>query len=235
MALVVFEHDNEANSSRVGEILQSFGHRLRVLNLDQGDGVPQDLDDVTGVLSMGGAMNVDQKPDHPWIDAECSFIKAAHDAGLPVLGVCLGAQLVAAALGGQVAAMDEPEIGWHEVKQAFPGTIDPLLAGIPWSTTQFHLHGQQVTDLPPGSTPLCTSKQCKTQAYRVGLTTYAFQYHIEWTADELRKFAKVDMVTKAGVDPQNIIDGIPKYFDSYRRWNDRMINRMGEILFPVDR
>src|SRR5690606_13233304 len=100
------------------------------------------------------------------------YLRQAHEANVPMVGICLGLQLIATALGGKVEAMPAAEVGWHTVKLAFPGTIDPIYAGIPWQHMQFHLHGQEVTALPPGATPLAASKVCKNQAVKVGLKTY---------------------------------------------------------------
>src|SRR5690606_9295573 len=113
---------------------------------------------------------------HPWMAGEMALLKAAYEAEIPIVGICLGCQLLAAALGGEVGPMDAgPEIGWHTVQLGFPGTIDPLHNGVPWKTTQFHAHGQEIKKLPAGAVPLAGSKACKMQAWKAGYRTCGFQ------------------------------------------------------------
>jgi GMP synthase (glutamine-hydrolysing) len=178
---------------------------------------------------------VEEQLQHPWMAGEIAFIERAHRAKLPVIGVCLGAQLIAAALGGKVEAMAGPEVGWHNVRLAFPGTMDTILTGIPWNTAQFHLHGQQVTQLPPGATPLAGSKLCRHQAFRVGSTTYAFQYHFEWNLYEVGRFSNDALVEKAGVLPHDIRQQSERYFDGYRRLGDRLCHNLATYLVPIDK
>ena len=236
MSLIVFQHHVNEPPCRLGSILRDHGHKLRVIKLYDGEPVPVDLDDVTGIVSMGGPANVDETAQHPWLASEMAYLKTAHEKGVPIVGVCLGAQLIAAALGGKVAAMATPEVGWANVKQAFPGTIDTIYQGIAWDTTQMHMHGQEVTALPPGATPLAGSKACKTQAFKVGMTTYAFQYHFEWTDDDIRVAAKDALVSKTpGASTETIIAAIPQHYDNYRRIGDRLCETLALMLFPIDK
>ncbi len=233
MSLLAFEHHRDETPAVLGSILQSYGHRLRVVELDEGDAVPVDLDDVDGIVSMGGPMNVDEVGRHPWLEPEIAYLNTAHQAGVPIVGVCLGAQLVAKALGGDVAPMDEPEVGWQNVRLAFGGTIDPIYTGIGWDTMQFHTHSRQVTQLPPDATQLAGSKMCRCQAFRVGLTTYAFQYHFEWDIQALMRVATDGLVKNAGTSTDRIIADCRTYYDDYRRLGDRLCNTIATVLFPI--
>ncbi len=235
MALVVFQHSPTEPALKLGEVLQAHGHKLRTIKLFAGDPVPVDLDDVDGIVSMGGSPNVDQAAQYPWITAELAYLKKAHEAGKAIVGVCLGAQLIAAALGGKVEAMKAPEVGWKKIKQTFQGNTDVVLAGIPWESTQFHLHGQEVAALPPDSTPLAGSPQCRQQAFRVGSTTYAFQYHFECGQPDIASFATDDLVKKAGESSQQIVNMAGDYFPAYRRLGDRLCQNIAMLLFPIDR
>lgn len=235
MSLLVFQHTPTEGPAVLGEVLQSQGHRLRTVRLYADDPVPADLDDVDGILSMGGPMNVDQADRYPWIEQEMRYLKAAHGAKVPIVGVCLGAQLIGAALGGQVAAMAKPEIGWGPINLAFPGTTDTLMAGMGWQTVQFHLHGQEVSKLPPDATPLAGSKQCKNQAFRVGLTTYAFQYHFEWNEKDIEVVMKDPFIPQSGFSAQQILHEARDYYDDYRRLGDRLCQAIAACLFPIDK
>ncbi|MFP4143963.1 MAG: type 1 glutamine amidotransferase [Phycisphaeraceae bacterium] len=237
MATIIFEHHSQETPARLGAILRDYGHHLRVVELHAGDSVPVDLDDVDAVVSMGGPMNVADRDEHPWLAKEMELIREAHERDLPVVGICLGAQIVAAALGGEVAPMDEPELGWHTVKLAFPGTIDPMLAGIPWTTMQVHGHARQITELPPGATPLAASRATRTQAFKAGLHTYAFQYHFEWTRADIET-AAASFGAWFGADnkpAEATRRGIEKHYELYRHLGDRLCHNIANLLMPLDK
>jgi GMP synthase-like glutamine amidotransferase len=235
MSLLVFQHERHEPPAVLGSVLRDHGHRLRVIELFAGQPLPPDLDDVDGIVSMGGSPNVDQTHEHPWIAGEMALLKQAHERSIPIVGICLGAQLIAAALGGKVAPMATPEAGWANVKQAFPGTIDTIFGGIPWDTMQMHLHGQEVTALPPGGTPLAGSKLCKTQAFRVGMTTYGFQYHFEWNHTDIARAANDPLVARAGVTAESISQGSEGHVPGDRGLGDRLCETIALLLFPIDR
>lgn len=237
MALIVFEHDPLESPARLGAVLRDSGHKLRVIELHAGDPLPPDLDDVDGLVSLGGPMNVDEENQYPWMAGEMDLIRQAHETKLPVVGICLGAQLIAKALGGEVAAMQTPETGYGPVKLAFPGTIDPIMSGIPWTSPQFHLHGQEITKLPGGATPLAASKATKNQAFKVGLTTYAFQYHFEWTREQIEAVLDQgsELLQKAGVTPDAIREQAQQHHELYRHLGDRLAQNLTDLLFPLDK
>src|SRR5262245_32861350 len=109
MSLLVLQHTADEDASRLGATLRDHGHRLRTILLTNGQApssLPADLDDVSGLVILGGPMNVDQAEQYPWMKREMELIRQAHAAGKPIVGICLGAQLIGAALGGEVAAME---------------------------------------------------------------------------------------------------------------------------------
>ena len=231
MAIVVFQHDPHEDAAALGTVLRDCGHRLRVIRLHAGDAVPPDLRDTDGVLALGGPMNVDQGAQFPWLAEEMTFLKRCVDADKPVVGVCLGAQLLAASLGGEVEAGEMYEFGWHPVRLAFPGTIDPVYAGIRWESPQFHMHGQAVSTLPPGATPLAGSKFCRTQAFRVGLRAYGIQYHFEWTRPHINA-AATNVATQAPeVSGEDALKQLDTFYDEYRRSGDRFCRNLGTLLY----
>lgn len=233
MAILVFQHEANEDAAMLGHALAQVGHRLRVIEIHRGQSIPVDLDDVEGIVSMGGNMNVDDADQLPWINREMELIAQAHQRGLPICGVCLGAQLIAAALGGEVGPMDQPEIGWHPVKLAFPGTIDPIFAGVKWQFMQFHMHGQQVTELPPGATGLASSNQCQHQAFKVGLRTYGFQFHFEWTLSDIAKAVDVPWIKEQGHDSQELVQQGQTHQAAYRQFGDRLAQNLASLMFPV--
>jgi len=236
MAILVLQHHAVEPPGRLGDILRDHGHRLRIVELFDGDPLPPDLDNVDGVVSLGGPANVGD--DEPWMRGELDLLKAAHEAQLPMVGVCLGAQMIAEALGGEVGPMDGgPEAGLGPVQSAFPGTIDPMFGGIPWKRDEFHLHGQEVKDLPPGATPLAGSKACRTQAYKVGLRVYGFQYHFEWTRDRIGRVLDANREWLAGhrIKSDELKAGLDDGYAMHRHLGDRLCSNLTNLLFPIDK
>jgi GMP synthase (glutamine-hydrolysing) len=133
------------------------------------------------LVVMGGGMNVHQAERLPWLRGEVELLRDALADGLPVLGVCLGAQLLAAAAGAEVRRAREPEIGWFEVSRDPPGASDRLLGAIPERFTAFQWHSY-VFEPPAGATVLASSPVCP-QAFRLDGRAWGVQFHPEVTAD----------------------------------------------------
>jgi len=239
MAILILEHDDLDSSQRLGQLLSDYGHKLDVRLLHKGDDLPPDLDNVDGLISMGGPQDTDQVGDHPWMAGEMAMIKDAHERDIPVMGVCLGAQLVAVALGGEVARMQAPELGMGKTTLSFFGSTDPILTGIPWNTVQMHAHGCEITKAPPGGTPapLASTKASKCQAFRVGLTTYGFQYHFEWTKERCLDIIDHNgkWVEAMGTSADELKKGVEDHYDLYRHLGDRLCKTIADRLFPLDK
>jgi GMP synthase-like glutamine amidotransferase len=131
-----------------------------------------------GLIFMGGPMSVNG--DLAYLRQEERYIAQAVACGKPVLGVCLGAQLIAHALGASVYRNPVKEIGWFPVTWGEAAATDPLFAGLPPVDTVFHWHGETF-DLPPGAVPLASSAACRNQAFRAGRNVYGLQFHLEVT------------------------------------------------------
>ncbi len=136
------------------------------------------------LIVMGGPMGVADEAQYPWLSGEKRLIRAALDAGKPVLGICLGAQLIAHVLGAPVTRNPEPEIGWFDVERTDAGRGHPLLAGIPERMRVFHWHGDTF-DLPDGAVHLASTPVCAHQAFSLGPRVLALQFHLEATAGDL--------------------------------------------------
>ncbi|MCA9288995.1 MAG: type 1 glutamine amidotransferase [Phycisphaerales bacterium] len=179
--IIVFQHSPHGGPGRLGLTLRDHGFRLDVrrpdLHRERGKGVPPDYDNVHGLVVLGGPQNVGDP--EPWLNESMAYIRGAHERSLPIVGVCLGHQLIAAALGGQVGPMPTPELGFTRTSVTVAGQTDTIMAGVPWDFMAFQTHGQQVTAPPAGATVLASSEACKVQAFRVGLRTYGFQFHFE--------------------------------------------------------
>jgi GMP synthase-like glutamine amidotransferase len=233
MSIIVFQHWSLGKPGRLGLTLRDHGFQLDVRRLDQGDAVPTDYDNVDAVISLGGPQNVGEP--HPWMQPEMDYIKGAHARAIPVIGICLGHQLIAAALGGKVAKMPAPEIGMVDVNIGPAGHTDPILAGIAWRCPQFQSHSYEVTETPPDAAVLASSKACKVQAMRVGMRTYGFQYHFELDREACNEYMSQEgqeACAAAGVSMDTYRQSMDKHYEMFTRLADRLCVNMATMLIP---
>lgn len=153
------------------------GLSSEVRRLDLGAAVPR-IDEIGGLVVMGGPMGVRDAPSYPSLAAEQRLLLAAVEGGLPILGVCLGAQLLAAALGARVDKGPTAEIGFGAVSLTAAGLEDPVLGGAGATVPVIHWH-EDTFELPSGAVHLARSSLCSNQAFRTGRHAYAFQFHVE--------------------------------------------------------
>jgi GMP synthase (glutamine-hydrolysing) len=139
-------------------------------------------DDWSALVVMGGPMNVDETDRYPFLAAEVRWLRGAVAADRPVLGVCLGSQLLAKALGARVYPNPVKEIGWYEIELTPAAAADPLFCDCAPAEMVFQWHGDTF-DLPAGAVPLARSRDCANQAFRYGRTAYGLQFHLETTPD----------------------------------------------------
>jgi GMP synthase-like glutamine amidotransferase len=178
MKILVFQHVSVEHPGSFRDVIAACGHSMHQVELDEGDAIPP-LDDYDVLLVMGGPMDVWEEQKHPWLIAEKQAIRSWVAAGRPYLGMCLGEQLLADAMGGSVALMTAPpEVGMSKVTI----TPDPIFAGIPETCLCFQWHGAEVVALPHGARLLATSSGCAVQAFAIGQHAYGLQFHMELTA-----------------------------------------------------
>jgi len=158
--------------------LRSSGFRIRYVNFGRDPLARPSLGGYGGLVILGGPMNVDETDRHPHLETEIELVQEALDRRIPVLGICLGAQLIAKALGAAVRAGARKEIGWHDFSLTDEGRADPLLGHLSAEPRLFQWHGD-VFDLPSEAIPLATSERCAHQAFRFGSHVYGFQFHLE--------------------------------------------------------
>lgn len=183
----IFRHEDWILPGRLTQYLDAQSIPWEVVRIDQGDPVPQTVDDVAGLAFLGGTMSVND--EFPWQLDEMALIRKAAAQDVPMLGHCMGSQLIAKALGGSVAPMPNKEIGWWEVTRSDNPVAREWLANTPDPAEILIWHHEAFT-LPPGASPLYSSPFCAEQAYAFG-NTVATVAHPEVTAELLESWLDV--------------------------------------------
>ena len=173
--LTIFRHIACEGPGYLAEILERHAVPWRLVRVDEGESIPDTLDDCSGLVFMGGPMSVNDSA--PWIEQELALIRLAQAAGMPVLGHCLGGQLISKALGGAVGANPVKEIGWHSVRKSKTSVAARWLTGLPDEIMLFHWHGETFS-IPEGAEVILENDHCAHQAFALG-NTLALQCHIE--------------------------------------------------------
>lgn len=240
MAILVFQHSDIGGPGRLGMTLRDHGHKLHIVRPDKGEAVPPDLDNVDGVIALGGPQNVDENlgsggAKWPWMAKEMTLLKQAHERHLPIVGICLGHQMLGAALGGEIAPMARGEYGFHTVTLSPAGHTDPILAGVRWSMPAFQTHGREVVKGPPGAQILASSKACKVQAFRIGLRSYGFQWHFEADRSGVDAFLKnaAAGLAESGMSPDQAAKQADEQYAEFARLSDRICVNIASLLTPT--
>ncbi len=178
---LLIQHVAFEGPGSIAAAVRDSGGALDVVRIDRGDEVPAPaaVDALAGLVVMGGPMGVHD--DFDWLGHERMLLRAAVEAGLPVLGVCLGAQQLAYALGGEVTTGTSPELGVGEVHLSAATIADPVFGPAPTPLPCVHWHGDTFT-LPDGAVGLAGNDAYENQAFRAGDRAYGLQFHVEVTA-----------------------------------------------------
>ncbi|MEX2106932.1 MAG: type 1 glutamine amidotransferase [Solirubrobacterales bacterium] len=203
MRVLAIVHQREAGPGVFAEEIRAGGDSLDEWTLAERPEPPADPLGYDAVLTLGGAMNVDEEDRHGWLGEEGALLRELLERGVPLLGLCLGGQMVAAAAGAAPHRAARPEIGWHQVELTSEGREDRLLGPLAPRFEAFGWHSYEFP-LPPGAVPLARSEVCL-QACRVGEVAWAIQFHPEVSAADVRHWiddyrADPDAV-QIGLDP----------------------------------
>ncbi len=189
MRILVFRHVPYEDLGLIAPALEAAGLEYEYVDLPPDANRPLELEAARGLIFMGGPMSVNDDLDY--VRREMEVIRQAAPRGLPMLGVCLGSQLIAKALGARVYRNKVKEIGWFPVRWTEAAAEDVLLAGLPNPATVFHWHGETF-DLPEGAAWLASSDACPHQAFRCGGNIYGLQFHLEVTPGMIAGWLKED-------------------------------------------
>jgi GMP synthase (glutamine-hydrolysing) len=178
-------HETDGPAGLFADVLRERGDELLEWNVSEGE-PPEAPEGFDALVVFGGSMHVDQEERHPWLPAQHDLVRAAHDREQPLLGVCLGGQLIARVMGAHVGPASRPEMGWHPVELTPEGEADPVLGTLPRSFQALEWHSYAF-GLPTGAVLLAQSPVCA-QGFRLGETTWAVQFHPEATAAMLTRW-----------------------------------------------
>jgi GMP synthase-like glutamine amidotransferase len=232
MRILVFQHVAVEHPGAFCQLWREKGDEWSAVELDAGEVIP-DLNDFDLLVAMGGPMDVWQEDLYPWLGPEKAAIRHwVKDRGRPFLGVCLGHQLLAAALGGTVGLMKEQEIGLREVALTPAGRQDPLFAGFTAPVETFQWHGAEISRLPDGAEILAMNSSCPVQAFRYGPHAYGLQYHVEITVSTVDEWSNIPEY-RAGLErtlgagasarlSEMVARRLPSFAASARRLNDNI-------------
>jgi GMP synthase (glutamine-hydrolysing) len=188
--IVVFKHVAQENLGTMRPLLAERGFRVRYVNFDRDPHAVPSLSRANGLVILGGWMGVYEADRYPHLKVEYRLIEEALARKVPVLGICLGAQILAHVLGANVRKHTEREAGWREVELTEEGRAEPLLAAFRPRETIFQMHGDTF-DIPAGATHLARSGVCPAQAFRYGESAYGLQFHLEVNQDMIDRFLRV--------------------------------------------
>lgn len=176
--ILVFQHVPLEPLGTLNHLFKDAGFRIRYVNFDREPKARVNVARYHGLVVLGGPMAADQSERYPHLAYEQEVIRSVVEQGLPVLGICLGAQLLAAAFGGTTLRRAAPEFGWARVKPTAAGRVDPLITHFGDAETVYQWHSDTFT-LPPAAVQLAESEACQFQAFRLCDQAYGFQFHLE--------------------------------------------------------
>jgi GMP synthase-like glutamine amidotransferase len=191
MRFLVFQHIAIEHPGIFRDFFAADGIAWDAVELDAGEAIPS-LAGYDALWVMGGPMDVWEEAEHPWLTAEKQAIREwVKTRGKPYMGLCLGHQLLGAALGGKVGKMPKAEVGIHDINLTAAGRTDPLFAGIGHPFQALQWHGAAVLEAPADAVILAESPVCANQAMRIGDCAYGLQYHTELTARTVGEWGEV--------------------------------------------
>jgi len=229
--IYVVEHFPCETLGAIASILRERGISSRYIRVYRDVPVPARIGQAAGLILMGGPMGVYEQDRYPFLRQEMTLIEDALREEKPILGICLGSQLLAATLGAPVVKGARKEIGWHTVHLTARARRDRLWKGEPACFTPFHWHGD-VFDLPRGGISLASSDLTRQQAFRYGLNAYGFLFHMEVTPKIIQQLVKAfpGELREAGVDRATLSQKTSGHVLPLQRIGRRVFGRWVDLL-----
>lgn len=235
--IIVLQDGQHLGPARLGVTLRDHGFKLDFRRIDkEGEkAIPKDLDNAHGLLILGSPAA--PIGDVPWISPTLDLIRKAHEAQMPVIGLCMGHQLIARALGGTVEKLPQMSLGFEPVELTVAGQTETMLAGMPWKVMQFQSHEHHVSKAPPGATVLAKSATTPVESFKAGIRTYGFQWHFEFDRPGITRH--VSILRKAqGIDSlslEQLEKQLDEHYARFARASDRLCVNIASFAVPFDR
>lgn len=225
MKLLFIKHIDIEGPGTMGAYLKKNGFEYETINIFNNEPLPDNPAQFKAIVILGGPMNVYDEEKHPYLKAEDELIKTALNKNVPMLGLCLGAQLIAKATGAKVKKNDKKEIGWFKVNLTDFGKNDPLFQNLQPEIEVFQWHGDTF-DVPENGNLLAGSALCKNQAFKYNNNVYGLQFHLEVTKEMVGNWLAAyaeEIAPMKEVNSRQILKYAESFSDAY--------NKQAEIFY----
>ncbi len=222
--ILVLQHHPAENLGAIADALEEAALAWQYVRVFDGHPIPKDVKGLGGLIVMGGAQTVYQLDRYPYLRDELALIESALKADKPILGVCLGSQLLAATLGAQVRRGEQREIGWYPVRLSNHAKDDRLMRGLPSEFVAAHWHSD-VFDLPKDTIALASSDKTPVQAYRYGTKAYGLLFHAEMTREIMTALVSEfgEGLKRVGIDGDAMLIDAEKHLPT--------LGKVGDTIF----
>ncbi len=224
--ILVIKHVPQEGPGLIGEFFRKDGWELPVAELGRGGRVPESPDEYAALVVLGGPMNVYETDTYPFLLAEERLIRKALISEVPILGICLGAQLLAKTCGARVKKAAHKEVGWYTAAMTNHGLEDALFQGLSHSLRVFQWH-EDTFDIPAGGSLLVRGKLCRNQAFRVGKNAYGLQFHLEVTLPMIEEWMRGE---EGAIDTGEILEDGERLYGVFGKQADRFLVNFKDVI-----
>ncbi len=222
--ITIIKHIDIEGPGTLGDFLEYRSIPYQIIDLGEGERLPEDFANIDAVVVLGGPMNVDEEDKYPFLKQEDRFIKEILRREIPFLGICLGSQLLAKAAGARVVKSPVKEIGWYTIQLTPQGQQDPLFKNFKEDEPIYHWHGDMF-EIPLTGQLLATAQGCPHQALKIGEKAYGIQFHVEVTDKSIKDWCEEYC--------QNDLPGRPEHaksmLDDYARYQKEFLRQANTI------